>query len=94
MQNTDANYKQGANCEAFHELQLSATALENLGCPSTPTLTKPGIVSGRVRGRHLVDNNFDVCGILTVETSDTWAPAWHWVVPKGFVVANVTLYPL
>lgn len=91
FQNTDANYKQGASCKAFHELGLSATALENLGCPSTPTLTKPGIVSGQVHGSTLVANNFDVCGILKVETSDTWTPSWHWVVPKGFIVANVTL---
>lgn len=68
---------------------LSAAALDKLGRPSTPILTRLGTVT-QVRGSNLVDNNFDVCGILKVETSDTWAPSYHWVVPGGFGIAQMS----
>jgi hypothetical protein len=90
FQNADANYKQGAICDAFHELTLSPAALAKLGCSSHPDLTRPGTVE-RVFGPSLVANNFDVCGILKAETSDTWAPSYQWVVPGGFVVSTTAL---
>jgi hypothetical protein len=87
FQNTDANYKQGANCEAFHELGLSAPALDKIGCPTTPTLTKEGTVT-RVKGSDLIANNYNVCGILKAETNPSWTPSYHWVVPGGFVAST------
>ena len=92
FQNADANYKQGASCEAFRELKLSDKALGNLNCASTATLPRPGIVTP-VSGTALVSNNFNVCGILKSETSESWKPSYQWIVPGGFVVST-TKHPI
>jgi len=88
LQNPDATLDYGAMCEAFHALNLGNDELEKLGCPSTPTLTRPGTLSTRVKGSHLVDNDFNVCGILKVQVSESDPKSYNWAVPGGFVAAT------
>jgi hypothetical protein len=94
FQHTEANYDQAKMCEAFHELMLSAPALEKLGCPSTPTLTKPGTVE-RIFGQDYRDNeaigNENVCGILGIEPASSYG--FKYVLNDGFV-ASTEVIPL
>lgn len=84
-QHTEANYEQAKMCEALHSLGLDPTHLADLGCPSTPTLTRPGTVT-RVHSQDYRDNvtagNGAVCGIFAIEQNNT---AFDFVVKGGFV---------
>lgn len=91
IQTHQATFDQKHLCEAFHALNLSAPALEKLGCPSTPTLRVEGVVSTHLSAADFSRNNFDVCGILQVKTDDQFSPWWYWNVKGGFVAQTTQL---
>lgn len=85
----DAHYDHDKICEAFHELALSPAALADLGCPSTPTLTKEGTLI-RVSRDAMRGNNYNVCDILTIDQNPDFGQGWFWIVEEGFVAEKVT----
>jgi hypothetical protein len=93
FQHTEANYDQAKMCEAFHSLFLDPMILEDLGCPSTPTLTKPGTVtrlfSSDYRANEAAGNE-NVCGIFDIEPGSS---GFKYVVKSGFV-ASTAVIPL
>lgn len=82
----DSHYDHDRICEAFHELNLSAQSLDNLGCPSTPTLTKKGTLTRVTRAAMRSNNNYNVCGILAIEENPLFGAGWFWVIKEGWAV--------
>jgi hypothetical protein len=95
-QNTEANYDQVKFCEAFHSLSLAPSLLEDLGCPSTPTLTRPGTLV-RLLNQGYLDNqilgNEYVCDIFGIDPSSRLGGSlagsgFDFVVKNGFVAST------
>ena len=94
FQHTEANYDQAKICAVFHSLFVAPSMLEDLGCSSTPTLTRPGTVM-HIEARNYRNNaaagNEDVCGIFDIEPSGEHS--FRSIVKKGYV-ASTSVIPI
>jgi len=95
-QNTQANYDHAKICEALHALGLDSTELDNLGCPSTPTLTRQGIVKAILPVDYRTNEslgNVSVCDIFDVIPNGdlNTLGGFQWTVKGGFVASEPAL---